>query len=160
MTPDQIAAARAARRQAIEEVRTLAASIRGSLKVRRPELAPLIVLLGEAHEKLGMIKAKWPASDLADAQRLEQARQEVIAAETEVMVATRPPPRADLHRLAQIVAECFAVLETRDGILIDEEAVRERAANLAVVLDNEFDVLRRGTGSQAKGTGPTGGGGK
>jgi hypothetical protein len=139
MTPDELAVAAAARRQALAAVESLCGAVRAHVISRKVTRAQ--VLLGQAHQEFGGV-GRWPAQTDGDRQRIERVRQTLIATETMVLGATmrRPPPLAPAEDVAAVIAECLKVLRTRDGLQLDEIRIQDRAANTAMALLGQFEI--------------------
>lgn len=139
MTPDELAVAAAARRQALAAVEALCGAVRAHVVSRKVTRAQ--VLLGQAHQEFGGL-GRWPAQTDGDRQRIERVRQTLIATETMVLAANmrRPPPLAPAEDVAAVIAECLRVLRSRDGMVIDELRIWDRANNAAMALLGQFEI--------------------
>jgi hypothetical protein len=137
MTPDELAAARIARRQSLAEVETLCASVRRHVAAGTLPLA--LPLLCKAHEEFGGV-GRWPTQAETDRQRVQQVQVVLLAAQSAVVAACSGSRPARPQDVVSLLVQILEVLRSRDGVPITDAQIEERARNGAMALCSEFDV--------------------
>lgn len=157
MTPDELAAARAARRQALAEVQTLCEAV--AARIFEGQVGKALTTICQAEQEFGGV-GRWPNDDFSDNQNVEKTRGLLMQTETMLLAAItkQPRPLAPVEDVAAVLFETLKVLRTRDGLQVDELRMRDRAANAAMGLLAHFEV-RLAPPQTSNAQPPTGNGG-